>query len=108
VKAKPKRDSTDLERAHGQEDQILALLIAAGPTGCVNSQFRAVCHAVNSRISDLRKRGHNITAESEGRGVWRYWLITPPKSTPEPALGYTRPPRSAQRDRLPLFDGVQA
>ncbi len=75
MSAKPKRDRVDLERARGQEDQILAMLIAAGPAGCANSQLWAVCHAVNSRISDLRKRGHKITAESEGGGVWRYRLV---------------------------------
>jgi hypothetical protein len=106
--AKPKRDRTDVDRARGQEDQILSMLIAAGPVGCANSQLWAVCHAVNSRISDLRKRGHNITAEPEGRGVWRYWLINAPKTTPQPTADYARPPRSVERDRLPLFDGVQA
>jgi hypothetical protein len=68
-------DVTDLERARGQEDQILSMLQAAGPAGCANSQLWRVCHAVNSRISDLRKRGHKITAESEGGGTWRYRLI---------------------------------
>lgn len=103
MRAKSKRDNTDVGRARGQEDQILCMLIAAGPAGCVNSQLWAVCHAVNSRISDLRKRGHKITAESEGGGVWRYRLIHPPKVASEPASDYARRPQATEREFLPLF-----
>jgi hypothetical protein len=107
VRAKPKRDRADVERLRGQQDQILSMLIAAGPAGCVNSQLWAVCHAVNSRISDLRKRGHKITAESEGRGKWRYRLITPPAVAYVPASDYARRPQATESECLPLFDKAQ-
>jgi hypothetical protein len=96
--ARGKRDTQDIERARGQEDRILSMLRAAGPAGCTNSQLWTVAHAVNSRISDLRKRGHKITTESEGRGIWRPRLV----------LAEPRQPRDWQdRTRvtgLPLFD----
>jgi hypothetical protein len=69
-----RRDSADRARADAQSGKILEMLTAAGAHGCTNSQLWAVCHAVNSRISDLRKRGHTIEAVSEGGGIWRYRL----------------------------------
>src|SRR5579862_6036295 len=67
-------DSTDRARTDAQSGKILEMLIAAGAKGCTNSQLWDVCHAVNSRISDLRKRGHKIDAAAEGGGIWRYRL----------------------------------
>jgi hypothetical protein len=72
---RPRRDSADRARADAQSGKILEMLVAAGDRGCTNSQLRAICRAVNSRISDLRRRGHDIDAVSEGGGVWRYRLI---------------------------------
>lgn len=68
------RDPEERKRSDAHSDRILAMLTAAGGLGCTNSQLWAVCHAINSRISDLRRRGHQITAVSEGAGVWRYRL----------------------------------
>lgn len=101
MNSKPKRIAADVERARGQDDQIFSMLLAAGPAGCTNSQLWTVCHAVNSRISDLRRRGHKITAESEGRGIWRYRLV---------AQESHQSPDWQDRPRvtgLPLFDGAR-
>jgi hypothetical protein len=95
---KSKRDAQDIERARGQEDQILSMLREAGNRGCTNSQLWAICHAVNSRISDLRKRGHKIDATAEGGGVWRYRLITPQLNR---VSDWQDRPRTTG---LPLFD----
>jgi hypothetical protein len=93
-----RRDSADHKRARAQADEILSMLTVAGELGCANSELWSVCHAVNSRISDLRKRGHKITAESEGGGTWRYRLIPPePKC---PSDWQDRPVTTG----LPLFD----
>lgn len=100
---KSKRNAKDVERARGQEDQILSMLRAAGAAGCTNSQLWAVAHAVNSRISDLRKRGHRITAGSEGGGIWRYKLIL--SEPPRPSDWQQGPHVTG----LPLFDaGVRS
>lgn len=77
--AKPRlrRGSEDLARAHDQNSRILAKLREAGSRGVTNSELWALgAHAAHSRISDLRKRGHKITCEREGQGVWRYRLVS--------------------------------
>jgi hypothetical protein len=74
------RDSADRARADAQSRKIFDMLASAGAQGCTNSQLWAVCHAVNSRISDLRKRGHKIEAAAEGGGIWRYRLVGSPGS----------------------------
>lgn len=71
---------TDRARLAGQENKILELLTEAGSRGCTNSELWSVCHAVNSRVSDLRRAGHDIEARPEGGGVWRYRLIATPQS----------------------------
>ena len=92
------RDPADRKRADGQADEILAMLSAAGDLGCTNSKLWTVCHAVNSRISDLRKRGHRIEAKSKGGGVWRYRVVA---SEPRQPSDWQDRPRVTG---LPLFD----
>jgi hypothetical protein len=102
---KPSRAAKDIERARGQENQILSMLRAAGPAGCTNSQLSSVAHAVNSRASELRKRGHRITAEAEGGGLWRYRLTRPESERPsrlEPRQ------RSELEQQAPLFATPEA
>jgi|SRR6516225_3492310 hypothetical protein len=93
-----RRDPEDRSRADAQSSKILEMLVTAGARGCTNSQLWAVCHAVNSRISDLRKRGHKITAKSEGGRIWRHKLIPP--ETFHPSAWQDRP----RPTKLPLFD----
>jgi hypothetical protein len=95
------------------------MLIAAGDRGCTNGQLWEIAHATNSRISDLRSRGHKIIAECEGSGTWRYTLTAMPEPAPResaaPAVdsadwyvqqtGEPRP--SADALDLPLFAGVR-
>ena len=93
------RDPEERKRSDAHTAKILEMLTAAGTTGCTNSQLWAVCHAVNSRISDLRRRGYDISAESEGGGIWRYRLTQSPPG-PSPFM------RRRQREdaaALPLF-----
>jgi hypothetical protein len=71
------RSVDDLRRAGRHESRILAALRSAGPRGCTNTELWTICHAVNSRVSDLRKLGHSITMEREGKGVFRYRLVLP-------------------------------
>lgn len=81
------RTTEDRARASGHADEILSMLIAAGERGCTNSELWTICHAVNSRISDLRKKfGYRIESKSEGGGVWRYTLLADvaPTSPAEP------------------------
>lgn len=94
------RDHTDRKRADAHAEKILSMLIAAGSLGCTNSQLWTVCHPVNSRISDLRRRGHEIAATSEGRGIWRYRLI-PPQSGQSVLFEQRR--RDEEARETPLF-----
>ena len=95
------RDPEERKRSDAHSDTILAMLTAAGARGCTNSQLWTVCHAVNSRISDLRRRGHQITAECEGGGVWRYRLTSP---AAQPSAFEERR-RREDAEAMPLFAG---
>jgi len=94
------RDRWDRRRADGQAGKILSMLIAAGQVGCTNSQLWTVCHAVNSRINDLRRQGHRISAEGEGHGVWRYRLN--PRPTHE-VSAFEQARREEFEREAPLF-----
>jgi hypothetical protein len=104
-RAPAQRDETQRERAKGQEDEILEMLREAGTGGCLNSELWTVCHAVNSRISDLRKRGHRIEAMPEGRGVWRYALLESAPPVPDPQAAEKSPTKP--ENTLPLFAGAR-
>jgi hypothetical protein len=95
------RNETNRERARGQEEEILSTLRLAGERGCTNTELWAICHAVNSRISDLRKRGHRIEASPEGRGVWRYRLLKAAPTSPDPLP--TGKSATEKQAVLPLF-----
>ncbi len=69
-----RRTAADHRRANGQCERILGLLVAAGDRGCSNAELWSVAHAVNSRIADLRRRGHDIVCTPEGGGRYRYVL----------------------------------
>jgi len=77
------------------------MLTATGSLGCTNAQPWTVCHPINSRISDLRKRGHNITAESEGGGIWRYRLVA--QSEPHQPSQFEQRRRQEEAEAMPLF-----
>jgi hypothetical protein len=85
---------------------VLSRLRLAGERGCINVELWHICHAVNSRIADLRKRGHRIIAACEGRGVWRYRLIEAEPVSPDPVPAPTPATESAARRpaALPLFE----
>lgn len=96
------RDPDERKRSDAHSDTILAMLAAAGSRGCTNSQLWTVCHAVNSRISDLRRRGHQITADCEGGGIWRYRLIA---SGPPALSDFEQRRRREDAQAMPLFAG---
>jgi hypothetical protein len=98
------RDLADRKRADGQSEKILAMLSAAGEHGCTNHQLWTVCHAVNSRVSDLRKQGHRITAWPEGHGIWRYRL----QPAPDQASPFEQTRREELEREAPLFACVGA
>lgn len=114
--ARSRRDPADHRRAQPHADKIPSMLTAAGSVGCTNLELWSACHPVNSRISDLRARGHRIKAKPEGRGAWRYWLIPlaepAPREPAAPAVDsgdwYTRatgePRPSLDREDLFLFN----
>lgn len=92
-------DTEQRTRSDAHSAKILEMLTMAGVQGCTNSQLWTVCHPVNSRISDLRARGHEITATSEGNGVWRYRLI---QKIPKPSPFEQRRCREFEQE-MPLF-----
>ena len=96
-----RRDPGDRVRADAQSGKILEMLIAAGSQGCTNSQLWEVCHAVNSRISGLRKRGHKIDATAEGGGVWRYRLVV--ESNPDKPTHFEQLRQRELEQQAPLF-----
>lgn len=61
-------------RRDNHADKILEMLRQAGRQGCLNRDLWVVCHAVNSRISDLRKRGYRIDGQRIDRSLYRYTL----------------------------------
>ena len=109
------RDPAARKRTDAHANKILTMLTEAGSRGCTNSQLWTVCHAVNSRISNLRRRGHHIVAESEGSGIWRYRLIPPepqqhahgPEKSPC-SLNFEQRRRREEAEALPLFAGGTA
>lgn len=95
-----RQSPADRARANAQSRKILEMLTTAADRGCTNAQLRAICHAVNSRISDLRKRGHTIHAVAEGGGVWRYRLI---RSEMQMSPSFEKRRRKEFEREAPLF-----
>lgn len=105
----PTLDPADRKRLGGQARRILAMLQLAGAEGCTNRELWAVCHAVNSRVGDLRERGYQIISEPEGGGVWRYRLVSTPRRGPSPFMERRRTEEARERAAaLPLFAEVSA
>jgi hypothetical protein len=97
-----RQNSADRTRAHAQASTILEMLATGGAQGFTNSQLWAVCHAVNSRISDLRKRGHKIQATAGGGGIWLYRLVV--DSDTASRRGQFEPSRQRELEgEAPLF-----
>ena len=105
IRATRRFQEADRNRTAGQAEKILSMLVAAGPRGCMNVELWVVCHAVNSRVADLRKQGHAITAESEGRGIWRYRLAP---SEPHQLSPFEERRRREEAEAMPLFSGGAA
>jgi len=68
-------DREEQKRLDGHAAEILEMLVAAGERGVLNLDLWTVCHAVNSRVADLRKSGYDIRTQREGSGIFRYRLI---------------------------------
>lgn len=106
------RTEADRSRSRSQADEILQMLRSAGDRGCLSTELWEVARAAHSRVSDLRRRGHQITCTRESAGVYRYVLEADarPRSTPPapvPQVKQSQPaPITAQS--LPLFDGLGA
>jgi hypothetical protein len=104
------RGPEDFARAADQNSKILARLKEAGLRGVTNAELWALgAHAAHSRISDLRKRGHEISCKREAAGVWRYVLqgeAEPPKS--EPVSPFEQRRRREDAESMPLFFGGAA
>lgn len=101
----------DRERLASQCEQILEKLKEAGAHGVPNYELFPVAHALNARVSDLRKRGFEIKCEREEGGVWRYWLISKGSvqlDWYEQQTGKPRKSFATANDELPLFRGGNA
>lgn len=72
------------EKHASYSDRILEELQRAGDTGCLNVDLWPICHAVNSRISDLRQRGFTIDSKRESASVYRYTLRPTPPAVDRP------------------------
>ena len=94
----------DRRRTFAQSDEILQMLRAAGDRGSTNAELWSCAHAISSRISDLRKRGHTITCVREHPGLYRYTLHPPVvnAAAPAPAAPSPQPPAD-----LPLFATIE-
>lgn len=97
-----RRTKADRRRADSASKKILDMLLAAGERGCLNTELWTICHAVNSRVADLRARGFKIEAMREGAGVWRYRLAASTRR-PEPETAYTQRSRALRDRAMPLF-----
>jgi hypothetical protein len=99
-----RRQAEDLARAADQNSKILARLQEAGARGVINSELWALgAHAAHSRISDLRKRGHEISCKREAPGVWRYTLA---QKAAEPSA-FEQRRRREEAEAIPLLAGVR-
>ena len=67
-RAEQRRETARLDSA---KDRILVRLRAGSAT---NVELNAICYRYGARILELKREGHAITKEHEGRGVWRYML----------------------------------
>lgn len=92
-------------RLASQADLILAKLITAGDAGVLNSELFSISHALNQRISDLKRRGHTIIAKPEGEvGLWRYRLLDDGSAKPTAFVERRRQENQAELEReAPLF-----
>lgn len=98
---------TDRQRTRGHAERILQALRDAGAIGCTNVSLWQWVHAVNSRISDLRARGHVVKCVRESPGVYRYFLhehSIPPSPAPEHSSPTSSPQTPAE---LPLFATIE-
>lgn len=100
-----RRTKADQRRAAGAAGKILDMLLAAGDRGCLNTELWAICHAVNSRVADLRARGFKIETTREGAGVWRYRIAADTRK-PEAESEYNRKSRELRDQAMPLFAGA--
>ena len=104
-----RRGPEDLARAADQNSKILACLQEAGPRGVTNSEMWALgAHAAHSRISDLRKRGHEISCKREGAGVWRYFLHAAAEPAKPALTPFEQRRRREDAEAMPLFFGGAA
>jgi hypothetical protein len=71
-----------------QCSQILALLKDGKPRRMEEIHQHAGFCRLNSRVSELRRRGHDITCDKTG-GVYTYQLHPPVEGAEEPHVGRT-------------------
>lgn len=69
-------DSIEAEcaRRASAKTKVLNALMAAGPTGVLNTYLNVICYRYGARIHELREAGWAIERESAGPGVYRYTL----------------------------------
>ena len=90
----------DRPRLNKQCEQILAML-RTGPK--TNDDLARVALKYTSRISDLRKAGHNIQCQRIKRGLTKYRLIEPAEPEPKPAAA----PKQRTRQLFDKDDPIQ-
>lgn len=73
----PDREYQD--RSPKQRDLILALLQLRGAKGATNAELSQIAMRFGGRLLEIRKMGHEVRVQSEGRGLFRYWLVVPKK-----------------------------
>jgi len=73
---RPKRSSWE-SKTKRHRRRILLALLRAGSSGLTNAELAEIYYKFRARISELRKRGIDIVAEPEGRGIYRYRILNP-------------------------------
>ena len=113
--AKPLRSSGAPERAHAQYGRILSLLRERGSVGVLARELydcpEQFGRSPRNRISELRKDGHLISGQWEGKD-FRYRLLREAAS-PSPSRPHFKPAKQSgdffeghRATGLPLFDSV--
>jgi len=87
-----------------QCDRVLEVLADGRPHTITEIHERAGTMRLNSRISQMRSRGHNIVCERVGQD-YRYTLI-PPLDEPEPLPQQTSGSSSGATPTLPPDGGA--
>lgn len=68
------------EREEKMKLKVLQALRNAGKAGMINAELSQVALRYGGYLGTLYQEGYDITSENIGNGVWRYTLISEPKT----------------------------